>query len=611
MLGAPRRQGLVSRKSARPPLGLRAAAVGPQSEDSSIVRARSGSPSPLSSVGRSAAAAEGVVPILAKIESDIQIAQDAPTLPKIDVPSYKTLLLFMIPTLGIYLATPILSLVDTAFVGRYCGSIALAALGPATALCDMVVFLSAFMSVATTNLFASALARGDRKGGRRIVASIMSMSAILGVTVGAVLCLTAPAVVPWVIGAASTDTVPFALQYVTVRAIGVPFAMVLSIAQAAAIGAKESVAPLAAVIMQSLLNVVLDWWMVGPLGMGVAGAAWATILSQVVASLYLCHRVANLLTALKQEEKIEDELPSLSDEIAPGDGTGIPIKKINVAKKQSMQSLRSWVGMVKVLSVIPNKEEFQEVRAFCGPLFFMRAVQGFYWWSCAFAAASAGTIALAAHQVLIGLFWLFAVASEALSVMGQTFLPVLSERQTQAQALLALDDSQENRALVQAASDKVVKLTKRVALIGLAFGVTQATMGGILASLFASAFTKDAAVVAVVKSTALLLGLCIVPHSFSFALEGLLVSVRDLTFLGNTYVFNAFVWAGFLQYMRVSSPHLSTLWAGLVIFNMTRATQWVIRSIVAGHRVGLPIFPYALRRLQGLAKGGSKPAQAA
>lgn len=96
-----------------------------------------------------------------------------------------------------------------------------------------------------------------------------------------VLVLSAPRVVSFVIGRAAQETVPFALQYVYIRTIGVTFAMMLQIAQAAAIGAKESFAPLVAVIIQSLLNVALDWWMCGPLQFGVAGAAWATIISQV------------------------------------------------------------------------------------------------------------------------------------------------------------------------------------------------------------------------------------------------------------------------------------------------------------------------------------------
>jgi Na+-driven multidrug efflux pump len=86
------------------------------------------------------------------------------------------------------------------------------------------------------------------------------MSLILGITVALFLLTSAKTIVPILVGRAAADTVPFALDYVRVRALGIPFAMCMQIAQSAAIGAKESVSPLAAVVVQSVLNVILDWY---------------------------------------------------------------------------------------------------------------------------------------------------------------------------------------------------------------------------------------------------------------------------------------------------------------------------------------------------------------
>jgi Na+-driven multidrug efflux pump len=54
------------------------------------------------------------------------------------VPSLATLLRFTLPTLGIWLAGPIMSLVDTSVVGLR-SSIELAAMGPATNVCDSML----------------------------------------------------------------------------------------------------------------------------------------------------------------------------------------------------------------------------------------------------------------------------------------------------------------------------------------------------------------------------------------------------------------------------------------------------------------------------------------
>lgn len=70
---------------------------------------------------------------------------------------------FALPCLGLWVAQPLLSLVDTAFVGLS-GSASqsasnLAALGPATTFFDGATYLFAFLNVATTNLYSTARAK--------------------------------------------------------------------------------------------------------------------------------------------------------------------------------------------------------------------------------------------------------------------------------------------------------------------------------------------------------------------------------------------------------------------------------------------------------------------
>lgn len=73
---------------------------------------------------------------------------------------------FALPCLGLWVSGPLLSLVDTGFVGLSGASAKsaeqLAALGPATTFFDGATYLFAFLNVATTNLYASARAKaGD------------------------------------------------------------------------------------------------------------------------------------------------------------------------------------------------------------------------------------------------------------------------------------------------------------------------------------------------------------------------------------------------------------------------------------------------------------------
>jgi hypothetical protein len=72
--------------------------------------------------------------------------------------SKRELLRFAIPALGIYLANPLLSNIDNAFVGRTVGTAGLAALSPATICTDQSLYLFSFLGRATTGIVARAFA---------------------------------------------------------------------------------------------------------------------------------------------------------------------------------------------------------------------------------------------------------------------------------------------------------------------------------------------------------------------------------------------------------------------------------------------------------------------
>ena len=82
-------------------------------------------------------------------------------------PTLKDFRKFALPCLALWVSGPLLSLVDTSFVGLS-GSASesakqLAALGPATTFFDGATYLFAFLNVATTNLYSSARARNGEQ----------------------------------------------------------------------------------------------------------------------------------------------------------------------------------------------------------------------------------------------------------------------------------------------------------------------------------------------------------------------------------------------------------------------------------------------------------------
>jgi hypothetical protein len=106
-------------------------------------------------------------------------------------PTLKDFRRFALPCLALWVSGPLLSLVDTSFVGLS-GSASesakqLAALGPATTFFDGATYLFAFLNVATTNLYSSARAKNgeqsDEAEGVVRTASRVARNCGIGLTV--------------------------------------------------------------------------------------------------------------------------------------------------------------------------------------------------------------------------------------------------------------------------------------------------------------------------------------------------------------------------------------------------------------------------------------------
>jgi Na+-driven multidrug efflux pump len=195
---------------------------------------------------------------------------------------------FGLPTLGIWLLQPLLSLIDSSVVGTSkTATIAeFAALGPGIAWIDSSSYLFQFIGIAVTTLYADALSKNDYKESNRVLTAAKSISFIL-----AVLCF----IMQWsfarffinILTGPNKSIVPYAMIYSRIRSLGALAAVPTIAIQAAFLASKDSVTPLIAVIIGAVVNIVGDLILVNKYGMGIAGAAWATMLAQFITAIYL------------------------------------------------------------------------------------------------------------------------------------------------------------------------------------------------------------------------------------------------------------------------------------------------------------------------------------
>ena len=206
-----------------------------------------------------------------------------------------------IPALIGMLADPLLSLMDTAYVGRL-GSIELAALGACTSIFHLAFNAFRATTTATTSLVGTAETQEDRQ-------QIVKVSLTLGVILGLMVMIVLEATGPWCLATmgipGNSQLFKPAIEYLRTRLWAAPVVLGIVVAEGAFRGYGDTKIPLFASLAASLMNFVLDPILMFPLGMGVTGAAAATALSQVgAAAVYVYYLLKrNMLPPAKSSKQ--------------------------------------------------------------------------------------------------------------------------------------------------------------------------------------------------------------------------------------------------------------------------------------------------------------------
>ncbi|MBR4954037.1 MAG: MATE family efflux transporter [Oscillospiraceae bacterium] len=195
----------------------------------------------------------------------------------------KVILNFSLPLLLSTALQQAYNIADSIIVGQYTGQMGLASIGSAypITLLFVAVATGASMgcSVVISQLFGS---KNMERVKTAISTSLISLSAV-----GILLALLGILLAGPIMRLINTSDIYFdnAVVYLKIYSVGVIPMMVYNAANAIYTGLGDSKSPLYFLLLSSVLHIILVIIAVGPMEMGVAGAAWATTISQVVAAV--------------------------------------------------------------------------------------------------------------------------------------------------------------------------------------------------------------------------------------------------------------------------------------------------------------------------------------
>ena len=193
------------------------------------------------------------------------------------------LLRFSLPVIGGNLFQLFYTLADTMIVGQTIGENALAAVGATTVF---VYFILCFIQGLTNGfsiILAKCIGARDKEGARRNIAASVYISLFFSIVLTAVTL----AISPWVIRAMEVpqDIAEEALEYLCVVLAGTGATVLYNLISNILRALGDSRMPLVFLVFSSVLNIFLDILFIVPFGMGVGGAALATVISQLLAAV--------------------------------------------------------------------------------------------------------------------------------------------------------------------------------------------------------------------------------------------------------------------------------------------------------------------------------------
>ncbi len=192
---------------------------------------------------------------------------------------------FIIPIIIGNIFQQLYSMVDTIIVGRFVGVDALAAVGATGSITFLILGFTQGLTTGFTVMTAQKYGAGDREGMRKSIGS----AAVLSVFVTIVMTFISMVGMDWLLRVMNTPENIFAMtkEYIMIICAGICCSVLYNLLASILRAIGNSVVPLVLLVISSILNIVLDYVLIVYGNMGVAGAAYATIISQGVSGV-LC-----------------------------------------------------------------------------------------------------------------------------------------------------------------------------------------------------------------------------------------------------------------------------------------------------------------------------------
>ena len=204
---------------------------------------------------------------------------------------WKQLVRFAIPLLMTNFLQQLYNAADLMIVGRYAGKLSMAGVGATGSVSFMLIGLFMGLATGASVIVAQHYGAGDNRN----LAYAVHTAYALALVSGLVLTVAGWFLAPTLLTAMKTpaDVFPFAVTYMRIFFLGIVPLMVYNMGAGILRSVGNSKSPFIFLLISSILNIALDLIFIRVFDMGIAGAAWATVIAQIVSMILVTINLMN------------------------------------------------------------------------------------------------------------------------------------------------------------------------------------------------------------------------------------------------------------------------------------------------------------------------------
>ena len=200
-------------------------------------------------------------------------------------PIKKLLISFAWPAITANIINALYSIVDQIFIGQGVGYLGNAATNIAFPITTICLALGLMIGIGAAANFNLELGRGNPEKAKAVVGTSVTSLFIIGVILTILIHIFLE---PLMYAFGSTDEIlPYAKTFAGISSLGIPF-LLLSISTNPMVRSDNSPKySMYAIVFGAILNTILNPIFIFGFGWGIAGSAWATVISQVLSAAIL------------------------------------------------------------------------------------------------------------------------------------------------------------------------------------------------------------------------------------------------------------------------------------------------------------------------------------